>query len=135
RGLAEQLDMQAMYDLVGDRIRAIFDAQIVDIGIHDPETDLVHFPYTVERGGRSPDEPVPLRSARRLVVETGKSRRVSKAEIDADIASGKAAVVQGEVPQSVLLAPLTFGSRVGGGVGLQKIDRDGGLSADGSGVR
>ena len=35
RGLAEKLDMQAMYDLVGDRIQAIFDAQVVDIGIYD----------------------------------------------------------------------------------------------------
>ena len=35
RGLAEQLDMQAMYDLVGDRIQAIFDAQVVDIGVVD----------------------------------------------------------------------------------------------------
>jgi GAF domain-containing protein/DNA-binding response OmpR family regulator len=124
RGLAEKLDMQAMYDLVGDRIQAIFDAQIVDIGIHDPETDLVHFPYTVERGVRYPDEPVPLRSARRRVIETGKSMRVSKAEIDADIEAGKAAVVQGERPQSVLIAPLTFGSRVGGVISLQNIDRE-----------
>ena len=40
-GLAENLDMQAMYELVGDRIHEIFDAQVVDIGIstrgqHDP---------------------------------------------------------------------------------------------------
>ena len=35
RGLAERLDMQAMYDLVGDRIKEIFDAQVVDIGILD----------------------------------------------------------------------------------------------------
>ncbi|HEY4228209.1 MAG TPA: GAF domain-containing protein, partial [Candidatus Limnocylindrales bacterium] len=31
-GLATQLDMQAMYDIVGDRVRDIFDAQVVDIG-------------------------------------------------------------------------------------------------------
>ena len=73
RGLAEKLDMQAMYDLVGDRIQAIFDAQVVDIGIHEPETDLVHFPYSIERGERFPDEPIPLRSFRRTVIETGKS--------------------------------------------------------------
>ena len=36
-GLAEKLDMQSMYDLVGDRIQAIFDAQIVDIGVIDRE--------------------------------------------------------------------------------------------------
>ena len=31
-GLAAELDMQAMYDLVGDKIHEIFDAQVVDIG-------------------------------------------------------------------------------------------------------
>jgi GAF domain-containing protein len=47
RGLAEQLDVQAMYDLVGDRIQAIFDAQVVDIGIFDHEAGLKHYPYTI----------------------------------------------------------------------------------------
>ena len=37
RGLAENLEMQAMYDLVGDRIQEIFDAQIVDIEILDAD--------------------------------------------------------------------------------------------------
>ena len=33
--------MQAMYDLVGDKIQEIFDAQVVDIGLYDfdAETD------------------------------------------------------------------------------------------------
>ena len=35
RGLAENLETQAMYDLVGDRLQEIFDAQVVDIGILD----------------------------------------------------------------------------------------------------
>ena len=38
--------MQAMYDLVGDKIQEIFDAQVVDIAIYDATTDLIHFPYT-----------------------------------------------------------------------------------------
>ena len=35
QGLAEKLDMQSMYDLVGDKIHEIFDAQSVDIGLYD----------------------------------------------------------------------------------------------------
>ena len=58
-GLAAELDMQAMYDLVGDKIQAIFDAQVVDIGVFDPDARLIHFPYTIERGVRFPDEPMP----------------------------------------------------------------------------
>src|SRR5439155_15980197 len=38
RGLAENLEMQAMYELVGDHIQEIFDVQVVDIGILDRET-------------------------------------------------------------------------------------------------
>ena len=32
RGLAENLDMKAMYELVGEKIREIFDAQVVTVG-------------------------------------------------------------------------------------------------------
>ena len=33
--LAGELEPQAIYDAVGDRIRDVFDAQVVDIGIYD----------------------------------------------------------------------------------------------------
>ena len=61
QGLAAKLDMQAMYDLVGDKIHEIFDAQVVDIDLvrHDGRA-CMHFPYTIERGVRLPDEPIPL---------------------------------------------------------------------------
>src|SRR5256886_3918791 len=39
QGLAERLDMQAMYELVGDKIQEIFDAQVVDIAVYDPEEE------------------------------------------------------------------------------------------------
>ena len=38
QGLAAQIEMQAMYDLVGERLREVFDAQVLDIGIYDRET-------------------------------------------------------------------------------------------------
>ena len=45
RGLAENLEMQAMYDLVGDRLHEIFDAQSIDIGVLDREA--AHDPLPV----------------------------------------------------------------------------------------
>ena len=44
--------MQAMYDLVGDKIQEIFDAQIVDIGSYDLDSEPRRFPYSIERGVR-----------------------------------------------------------------------------------
>ena len=52
--------MQAMYDLVGDKIQEIFDAQVVDIGVYD-------------RGSRAHPLPVHDR-ARRAAAQTSRSR-------------------------------------------------------------
>ncbi len=60
RGLAENLEMQAMYDLVGDRIQEIFDAQVVDIEILDAAAERIHFAYEIERGVRFHDEPIEI---------------------------------------------------------------------------
>ena len=42
--LAGELDLQAIYDVVGDKIQEIFDAQVVDIGIYDAATGLTALP-------------------------------------------------------------------------------------------
>ena len=59
-GLAEKLDIQAMYDLVGDKIQEIFDAQVVDIGDLRPGRGLIALPVH-DRARR----PVPGRADRR----------------------------------------------------------------------
>ena len=64
------LDMQAMYDLVGDRLQEIFDAQVVDIGVLDEAAGLIRFPYTIEKGVRFPDEPMAVFGFRKRVLET-----------------------------------------------------------------
>ena len=48
--LAGELEMQAIYDVVGDKIDEIFDAQGVAITILDEATKILSFPYMVERG-------------------------------------------------------------------------------------
>ena len=58
--LAGELELQAIYDVVGDKIQEIFDAQVVDIGVFDETAKVFHFPYTIERGVRYPDEPIEL---------------------------------------------------------------------------
>ena len=55
--IAGELDDQAIYDAVGDRIQEIFDSQVVDIRTLDEATGLMHYPYMVERGKRLEAEP------------------------------------------------------------------------------
>src|SRR5207248_7909984 len=56
--LAGELEMQAIYDVVGDKIRDVFDAQVVDIGVYDYTAGLLRFAYAIERGDRLYREPI-----------------------------------------------------------------------------
>ena len=53
--IAGELDPQAIYDLAGDKLQEVFDAQVVDIAVSDETSSgLLHFPYMIERGVRFP---------------------------------------------------------------------------------
>ena len=54
--IAGELDPQAIYDLVGDKIQEVFDAQVVFIAMLD-ETPGLSLPYVIERGERLEWEP------------------------------------------------------------------------------
>ena len=113
RGLAENLEMQAMYDLVGDRLQEIFDAQIVDIGILDPDGHAVHFPYTIERGVRFPDEPMEVIGFRKHVLETREPARDQRATSrSASAEFGHRSCTRGRaVASRSLFVPLVVGDR------------------------
>ncbi|HUF38797.1 MAG TPA: GAF domain-containing protein [Anaerolineales bacterium] len=59
-GLAAELDIQGIYETVGDKVREIFDQADLMIRIYDPETDRVHFPYVYEDGKRIAVDPTHL---------------------------------------------------------------------------
>jgi signal transduction histidine kinase/DNA-binding response OmpR family regulator len=124
RGLAERLDMQAMYDLVGDRIQEIFDAQVVDIGIVDTFSSLIHFPYTIEKGVRYPDEPIEIMGIRRHVLRTREPLVVNERVDERRAEFEQPAVIQGEPPKSALFVPLVVGEDATGVISLQNIDRE-----------
>ena len=76
--LAEQLEFQAIVDLVGERVRSIFDPQSMFISLYDPATNMIAFPYAIDAGIR--DE---LRAPRELgpgltsrIIQTGRPVRV-----------------------------------------------------------
>jgi PAS domain S-box-containing protein len=123
--LAGELEMQAIYDVVGDKIQEIFDAQVVDIGIFDFAAGLIRYPYTIERGVRFPDEPTPIERspAVRQILETKAPVLVNDVPAR-DLEQGEPSpVVQGERPLSVLFAPMISGDELRGRISLQNLDR------------
>ena len=121
--LAGELELQAIYDAVGDRIRDVFDAQVLDIGIYDEASGLVHFAYTIERGVRFPDDPIELIGFRRHVMETREPLMIEDNVAEAAEKYGNP-VLAGEMPKSVLYVPLVAGGKATGVISLQNIDRE-----------
>ncbi|HET8571948.1 MAG TPA: GAF domain-containing protein [Candidatus Limnocylindria bacterium] len=124
QGLAQNLDMQSMYDLVGDKIQEIFDAQVVDIGMADHGAGVFHFPYTIERGVRFADESMPMIGFRRHVVETRQPLLVNERATELAAEYGQPGVLSGEPARSALFAPLIIGDEARGVISLQNLDRE-----------
>ena len=121
QGLAAELDLQAMYDLVGDKIQEIFDAQVVDIGIYDFDAGLTHYPYTIERGVRFPDEPVPINDRARAFIEARAPTVIN--DVPAwEREHGPMLIVQGEPSLALVRVPLMVGGEVRGNISLQNLD-------------
>ncbi|MDP9302064.1 MAG: GAF domain-containing protein, partial [Actinomycetota bacterium] len=124
RGLAERLEMQAMYDLVGDRIRDIFDSQVVDIGIIDDVSGLIHFPYSIERGVRFPDEQIEIIGFRQIALESREPVVINEDAQRRSADAGQPFVLAGEPPKSAVFVPLLVGERATGVISLQNLDRE-----------
>src|SRR5437588_5106081 len=60
QALAAELNMQGIYDAVGDKIREIFNQADVGVRIYDPQTNLIHYPYLYENGQRIAIQSCPL---------------------------------------------------------------------------
>jgi PAS domain S-box-containing protein len=121
--LAGELELASIYEIVGDKIQEVFDAQIVDIGLYEPATGLIHFPYTIERGVRFPDEPIPLVGFRKHVLETCEALLIDEDVVGAVERYGNP-LLAGAMPKSVLYVPLVAEGKGTGVISLQNIDRE-----------
>ncbi|MEN8241476.1 MAG: GAF domain-containing protein [Chloroflexota bacterium] len=60
KALAEKLDIEGIYEVVGQEIYKIFNAQTVGVYVSDPNTNLMHFPFIFEKGKRMKLDPRPM---------------------------------------------------------------------------
>jgi PAS domain S-box-containing protein len=122
--LAGELELQAIYDVVGEKLREVFDAQVIDIAVYDEASGLLHFPYTIERGVRYPDEPMEVIGFRKRVMETGETLVIEEEVVEAAASYGNPIIGSGEVPKSVVYVPLVAGGKAKGVISLQNFDRE-----------
>jgi serine phosphatase RsbU (regulator of sigma subunit) len=125
-GLSSGLDMQAIYDLVGDRLRDTFNAQVVMISQYDPIIKKIFHHYAIERGVHLHIPGwQPLDSSRGEIIRTRKPFMIDKDEIIRVLTAGRMNVVPGtEVPMTWLGVPILVRNAAWGVVSLQNLDKE-----------
>jgi GAF domain-containing protein len=131
-GLASKLEMQAIYDLVGDKIQEIFDAQSVFIAIYDPATDLVSFPYWMG-SVENPRDRLYLPSEHPhgfsgQVIRTRQAIVINKDMERIANEIGSKSPVGGPFAKSAVYVPIQSGESVLGVISLLNIDRENAFS-------
>jgi GAF domain-containing protein len=121
-GLVAKMDIQGIYDLVGDKIRDIFDAQVADIGLYDRKDNVFVFPYIIERGVRFSGKPLAVIGYRKHVIETRQYLLINENTAETAAKYGNPTAIQGEMPRSILYVPMVVGDDVMGVISLQNLD-------------
>ena len=127
KALLEQKDMQHIYEMVGEQIRELFDAQAVIIGTFNHETEQEHFKYAFENGQRVEPAPRSYDKIRRRLISTQKPIHIAENAKEAytEITGESPKAVPGTAfPKSMLYVPLKVGHTVQGYVSLQNIDKE-----------
>ncbi|HLF46273.1 MAG TPA: GAF domain-containing protein [Chitinophagaceae bacterium] len=122
-GLVREMDMQGIYELVGEKIREIFDAQVIDIVTYDKKANLIEDRYAYEKGDRSLLGPRPPKGFRRHVIET-KTLLLHNENVEQAMKDYNNEILIGEVPKSQVYVPMIAGSEVNGIISLQNIDHE-----------
>ncbi len=126
-GLAKELDIQGIYNLVGEKIREIFTAQVIDIVTYDPKLNLIEDRYSYEKGDRTLLGAREPKGFRKNIIETGQSLVIN---YDYEAASAKFdnTILIGEQPKSAVVVPMMSGGKVNGMLSLQNLDRENAFS-------
>ncbi len=125
QGLASNLDVQAIYNLVGDKIQDIFNSQVVMISTYQLETNTMEHRYAFERGehiyasGR-----YPVVGFRAQIVQTRQPVLVNTNVAKLARKLGQPTIPGTITPKSWLGVPMLVGDHVTGILSLQNVDRE-----------
>ncbi len=128
-GLASKLEMQGIYDLVGDKVRDIFDASAVTLATFELDKNILHLHYAIEKGRRNFIEPMPIPEIYMNFIRRGQPLLINNkmTEYIEEVDPGFKQLA-GEMPRSVLAVPLMMKGEMFGLITLQNMDRENAFS-------
>jgi len=124
-GLAKELDVQGIYEVVGDRLCSLFpDTQTLVIRTFDHEAGVDRFHYAIEKGQRFPIEARPFNWTSKELISTKRPLDIRENYLETAKSHGGTGVTKGKPPQSAVFVPMLVGDVVKGSVSLQNVDRE-----------
>jgi len=121
-GLVREMDMDAIYDLVGNKVCELLNTQTLVIRTFDLSTQLETWEYAIERGDRLYSEPRPLNWANKHIISTREPLVINENYTETAIKYGGKGVTKGLPPKSGVFVPMIVGGDLKGSVSLQNLD-------------
>ncbi|HTP47404.1 MAG TPA: GAF domain-containing protein, partial [Casimicrobiaceae bacterium] len=124
--LAAELNIQGIYDAVGDKIREIFNNRDMGIRIYDPKTELMHFPYVYEKGKRIQIDSRRLaeRGFARHVIDTRETLVINEKMDEVSARYGSFTLPGTEDEKAAVFVPLVVGEQARGLISLMDVERE-----------
>ncbi len=123
-GLAKELDMQAIYDLVGERIIKVFNAPNLVIRTFDHENGMENWRYAIEKGERQIIDPKPFVWHSKQLIQTQKPIQINENYLETSKKFGGTGQFVGQPTKSGIFVPMMVGGVVKGSVSLQNVDKE-----------
>ena len=126
QGLSSRVEMPDLYNLVGDKLRDTFNAQVVMISQYDAARERVFHHYAVEKNVHLHlTEWMPVDVSRREIIETRRALMINADEIIRRVEAAGMKVIPGtEMPKTWLGVPMIVSGKARGVVSLQNLDRE-----------
>ena len=124
QGLAAELDFQAIVDLVGDKLREVFNTGDFGIRWYDEKNNLVHFLYEYEHGERLdiPPQPPNPGGTFDLFLKDRQPIVANTAELAAR--TGGTIIEGTDMSKSIIAVPIITSDRLTGSLQIENYERE-----------
>src|SRR4029077_2769221 len=126
QALAAELNMQGIYDAVGDKVREIFNQADVGLRIYEPQDNLIHHPYVYDGGQRITIESRPLsdKGFAQHVLRTRETLVINENMAQESGKYGSSTLPGTKEDKSAVYVPLVVGDQARGLINLVDVQRE-----------
>ncbi|MGI8968620.1 MAG: response regulator, partial [Chloroflexota bacterium] len=117
--LFQHLDLDALIKVIGETLRETFAAQNIYVALHDPRTNLIHFPYDIDNGRRMSG--TVLRFGEGVTSQILQSRRPL---LDPAMRHIPGQEIVGTPARSLVGVPIILGEQAIGVISMQDTERE-----------